>query len=409
MNFIYGRHKYGRYKFAQPIIFAGGSSGGGEYTYLPDLYTVIAYAADGTKTAIFGAGAEENTIKKLTFEITETGCGAFDITFSKLPTNAELDYRQRIDIFLFNDNRPWYSGYVLTRPIEGTTETEYKFSGHGYYNLLEKIMIFGTWTNVEVSSIVREIAQTAETKAGLVYNANKVINASYTIDTITFDGVTAKDALAELSDFAIDYVYGVDERRSLYFKPRNTEINEEARFWVGKHVGGYVPSWDVEKIVNWAKIKGATVDTNGEQWLATVEDTTSQTAYGIQEAVWTLPSAYTADDATRWGQNQINKYKDPIKSAKLTKINLEYPKANGQFSVRKLTTDGMAAVYPLQGDLQTYPITRLKYTISADKGIQCEAQVGEQPTKIDKYFAELDRKAKNAEMLQAASTKQLAT
>lgn len=410
MNFIFGRHKYGRYKFAQPIIFASGGGGSGEtYTYLPDIYTVIAYASDGTKTAIFGAGAEENTIKKLTFEITETGCGSFDITFSKLPTNVELDYRQRIDIFLFNDNRPWYSGYVITRPIEGTTETEFKFSGHGYYNLLEKLMIFGTWTNVEVSSIVREIAQAAETKAGLVYNADKVINASYTIDTITFDGVTAKEALAELSDFAIDYVYGVDERRSLYFKPRSTEINEEARFWVGKHVGGYVPSWDVEKIVNWAKIKGATVDVSGEQWLATVEDTISQTAYGIQEAVWTLPSAYTAADATRWGQNQINKYKDPIKSAKLTKINLEYPKADGTFSVRKLTTDGMAAVYPLAGDMQTYPITKLKYTISADKGIQCEAEVGEQPITIDKYFAELDRKAKNAEMLQAASTKQLAT
>lgn len=408
MNLMYGRRPYGRYIYAQPIVIGGGGEPADDtINFLPNVFTVIAYNVDGTKTAIFGNGAERNTIKSLTFELTETGCGSFSIKFNTLPTNAELTYRQRIDIFLFNDPRPWYSGYVLTRPIEGTTETEYEFSGYGYYNLLEKVRIFGTYTNCDVSTIVKDIATQLETKAGIVYNANKIINAAYTISTITFDGVTVKDALSDLADFAIDYVYGVDARRSLYFKPRNNEINEQARFWVGKHVDSYASTWDVEKIVNWARIKGAAVDTSGEQWLATVQDTTSQATYGIQEDVWTLPSAYATADAERWGQNQINKYKDPIKSAKLKNLRLEYPKADGSFSVRKLTTDGLCAIYPLTGDMQTYPITKLKYTVSTDKGISCEAEVGEQPISIDQYFAELDRNAKNAELLQAASTKQL--
>lgn len=407
MNLMYGRRMYGKYIYAYPVVIASGEEPpDSSIKFLPGIFAVIAYNANGTKTAIFGNGIERNTIKSLTFELTEFGCGAFTITFNKLPTTAELNYRQRIDIFLFNDTHPWYSGYVIERPVEGTTETEYKFSGYGYYNQLDKVYLFDTYTNKEVSQIVKDIAKKLEAKTGLVYNAEKIISTGYTIDTITFDGVTAKDALSDLAEFAIDYVYGVDTRRSLYFKPRVKEINEQARFWVGKHLDSYLPSWDVDKIINWAKVKGATDDNNTETWLATVEDKESQTLYGMCETVLTLPTFCSTTDAAYWGQNQIAKYKDPLKSAKLKNLKLIYPKADGSFFVRKLTTEGLMAIYPTAGDMQTYPITKLKYTASADKGIYCEAEVGEQPTTADvnAYLAGLERKAKNAELLASATS-----
>lgn len=407
MNLMYGRRLYGRYIYAYPVIIGSGEEPSDtSIKFLPGIFTVIAYNKDGTKTAVFGNGADKNTIKSLSFELIETGCGAFTITFNKLPTTAELNYRQRIDIFLFNDSRPWYSGYVIERPVEGTTETEFKFTGYGYYNLLDKVYLFETYINKEVSQIVKDIAKKLEAKTGLAYNTEKIINTGYTIDTITFDGVNAKDALSDLSEFAIDYVYGVDARRSLYFKPRVAEINEQARFWVGKHLDSYVPSWDVDKIINWAKIKGATDETNTETWLATVEDTDSQELYGMCETVLTLPTFCSTTDAAYWGQNQVDRYKSPLKSAKVKNLRLIYPKADGSFSVRKLTTDGLMAIYPTTGDMQTYPITKLKYTVSADKGIYCEAEVGEQPTSADvnAYLGNLERKAKNAELLASASS-----
>ena len=377
--------------------------------YLPNVYTVIAYNSDGTKTAIFGAGAERNTIEKITFELVETGCGKVEITFRELPTNTELDYRQRMDIHLFNDSRPWYSGYIITRPVAGTTDDTFKFTGHGYYNLLDKVIIFKVYENMEVSSIVDDMAKQIERSVGMVYNSEKIISTDYTITKIEFDGVTVKEALKQLADFAIDYVYGVDAYRQLYFRPRNLEINEQARFWVSRHLGKYLPTWDVEKIVNRAHIKGAAVDDAGEQWLAMVEDIDSQDAYGMQEAVWTLPSAYDASDAERWGTNQINKYKEPVKSAKVSEVILEYPKPDGSFFVRKLSTQGQAAVTDLSGTMYQYPITKLKYTISGTDGIKLDMELGEQPFAIDKYFASLDRDAKMAELLQQASTKQLKT
>lgn len=95
--------------------------------------------------------------------------------------------------------------------------------------------------------MVSDIARQAELKAGLNYSSNLLINTNYIASRIQFDGVTAKDALKQLSDFAIDYVYGVDEYRRLFFRPRNREVNEQARFWVGDHQGSFEPVDDAEK------------------------------------------------------------------------------------------------------------------------------------------------------------------
>lgn len=408
-NLRFGLYPFGIYAFAAPTKVDGDAPLPDDAVpYLPNVYTIIAYRSDGTKTAIFGAGSESNNIESLKFEMIETGCGSFEIVFRSLPDNSELDYRQRIDIHLFNDPRPWYSGYVITRPVKGTTDTTFKFTGHGYYNMLEKVYINAVYQNMEVSAIVSDIVRKVETSVGLQFNGNKLINTAYTVSHIEFDHVSAKDALKQLSDFAVDYVYGVDEYRQMYFKPRINEINEQARFWVGQHLDEYQPTWDVEKVINRAYIKGGNVDDNGEQWLATVEDTASQAVYGLQETVLTLPSAYNATDAARWGVNQIERNKEPVKSAKVKGARLEYPKPDGSFFVRKLSTDGQAAITTIDGDLHIYPINKLKYTVSAATGIKLDTfELGQQPFAIDKYFADLDRNAKNNELLQQASTKQL--
>lgn len=409
-NLLYGLRPHGRYIHAAPIMDNGYNPNPDEVIgYLPDVYDIIAYNSDGTKTAIFGAGSEANSIEKMTFELSENGCSKLEITFRKLPENTELNYRQRIDIHLFNDPRPWWSGYIITRPVEGTTEETFKFTGHGYFNLLEKVLIFSKYENMEISAIVADIARQIERKIGLQYNGNSIINTGYTAAYIEFDGVTAKEALKQLSDFAVDYVYGVNEYRQLYFKPRVNDINEQARFWIGEHLDTFVPTWDVEKVINVGHVKGGNIDDNGEQWLAVVEDAESQLKYGIQEKVLSLPSAYSAVDAQRWGENQIERYKEPTKSAKVTGVKLDYPKPDGSFFVRKLSTDGQAVVTDNDGVLHTFPISKLKYTVSRSDGIKLDMELDEQPFAIDKYLFSLERDSKIAELLQQASTKQLKT
>ena len=411
MNILFGTGLFGRYIFKGKTGNGGdGDSGRGKTRkYYEGQFTVIAYAEDGTKTAFFGSGIEKNPLYKLTFEISQTGCGNCELTFKVLPSTSELNYMQRIDIHLFGDEKPWYSGYIISRPVEGTTETEYKFTAHGYYNRLETMILFETYENMDVGEIARDIARKAEQNYGLVYNATKIADVGYTVTKLVFDGVTVKEALSTLSDFALDYVYGVDEYRSLYFQSRERGINEEARLTVGKHVNKYVPSWNTEKMYNWARVKGGNIDDEGEQWLCVVQDTASIAKYGKRDKVLTLPSAYEVADAKRWGENQIAQYKDPIRSAKVTGVRLEYPLADGTFNVRHLTTLGQAQIRTLSGETHEYPITKVKYTISASTGISAEMTLGEPVFALDTYLAGIERNAKDIEQSQASAIKQLKT
>lgn len=413
-NLIFGRYHYGRYRWAG-VVKQGQGPGPTPTTttYLPNTFTVVAYAADGTKTAIYGAGAESNALKSLQFELTETGCGTAQFLFSKMPQNNELSINQRLDVFLFNDSQPWWSGYISQRPAEGSslgaTGQTFTFKADGYYNKLSKVLITATYEDIEVSEIVQSIAREVETKCGLRYSADKIISTTYIVSKITFDHVTAKDALKTLSEFGIDYVYGVDEARNLYFKPRNNEINEQARFWVGEHLTEFVTNLDFDKLCNQVYIKGGELDEDGEQWIAEASDTDSIDNYGYSEVVVDLPSAYGVDDAERYAELYIANHKNPTESAKVQGIQLEYDEADGTFGVRKLTTQGKAYIVDRSGTAHTLPITKLKYSVAADKGISCDMTLGELPEQIDRYLANKERDYRNAEALNSANAKQLKT
>lgn len=409
MNILFGINPYGRYIFGKDIGFSLNSRRNRRNieNYIPNHFEVIAYARDGRKTAIFSSSSEKSALSKLEFNLTPTGAGACTLIFKELPKTTELNYMQRIDIFLFGDDLPWYSGYILSRPIIGTTETEFKFVAHGYYNMLESLTIFETYENMDPGDIVKDIAIKAEKSHGLIYNPTKIANANYIVTKLVFDGVTAKEALNTLADFAIDFVFGVDEFRNLYFKPREDEINEEARFTVGKHLNEYVPSYTIEEIFNWARVKGGNIDEEGEQWLCTVEDRDSIDLYGKRDKILTLPSAYDISDARRWGENMMEKYKEPRKTARIKGVNLIYPKSDNSFGIRYLTTEGMAEIRTLEGEVFTYPITNVKYTISSEKGIRCDMTLGEIKNSVDTYLANIMRNAKNIEQSQATAIKQL--
>lgn len=407
MNIIFGRiNRFGQKVFAAPDRSGGGGSNE-KIKYLPDKVQVIAYNQDGTKTAMFGDRTEEMSFESIDFELVETGCGQAKIKFKRFPTFTEIQYGQRLDIHLFGDSRPWWSGYVLNRPDTGGTQSEYVIECHGFYDALKRKYIFKTYENKEISRIVKDICRQAESLVGITYNSSKIYNTNYVIKKIVFDGVNVQECLKQLSEFAVDWVFGVDEYHEFYFKPRVKTVNEEARFWAGVHLSEYLPTKNVDKLVNWAKIKGAAVDDQGEQWLAVVEDIESQKRYGRREGVWTLPTAYEATDAKRWGSTEIEKYKNPIETAKVKGVILEYPKPDGQFWVRRLSTDGKAVITNLEGEAKTYPITKLKYSISGSKGIQLDMELGEPPFETARWMLNKERDNRNNELLQQASNQQL--
>ena len=127
MNLRFGNKLFGRYIWAASVKKQSGPGPGpdpSEVKYIHDYVQVIFYNKDGTKTAIFSRDTENNPFNKIEFENIKTGCGSATLNFKQFPSFAEISYGQRIDIYLFADKRPWYSGHVLTRPDSGGTGTD---------------------------------------------------------------------------------------------------------------------------------------------------------------------------------------------------------------------------------------------------------------------------------------------
>lgn len=79
------------------------------------------------------------------------------------------------------------------------------YKGYGFYNRLENVMIWKTYENTDVGDIVRDIARQVERQTlQVVYNDSKIQSVGYSPTKLVFDGVTVKEALNTLADFAVD-------------------------------------------------------------------------------------------------------------------------------------------------------------------------------------------------------------
>ncbi len=407
MNLIFGRWPHGRHIYKGPASGSSSINTTGSSTPLIDnVFAIKCYGKDGIKTAEYSSTAGENNVKSIRFELVETGCGKFEIVFSKMPDENNFRYDQRIDIHLFNDSRPWYSGRVQSRPVSGSTDATFKVSGSGHYGLLSRVLVSGNFKGVDVADIVKEIGMMVEEKVGIRAISSEIVKTGYLVTNISFDGETAQEAIQQLTEFAANYVSGVDEYNRLYFKKISSDVNEQARFWVGEHLDDFSPQEDVEELVNYARVKGGKLNSDGTNWLAVVEDIESQGKYGRREAVWSLPSAFSEADAQRWGWENLSITKDPKRSATIQGVRLKYPANDGSFDVRKLSTRGRAAIFTAEGIPHYFPITTISYSM-AGKGIQCEIKLGKPIQNWTDWIAANERRAKDQEFLQANNTKQL--
>jgi hypothetical protein len=407
MNLLLGRHLLGRHILAGK---AGSAVVIIDYPSPPlvdNTFVIDLYDAQGQRVAQIGSDILSSPICSLEFELVSTGCGAFKLTLDR-QFNQEISYNQRMDIRLFGDRQPWYSGYVQKRPQPGSTDMTLEYSGYGFFQQLDRIVVNKTYENIEIASIVHDLmASMIEPETDIVYNASKIYSTGYTAEKLAFDYVKAKEAIKTLAEFATNYVYGVDEYRELYFKPLRTEINEDSRFWVGYHVLNFRPEEDTDDIINFFYVKGgkmgdtgSNIYTDGNGNPVAFKDEQSINTYGMRQDVLSIPSALGGADIVRWAQNELAKRKEPKRSAKVDKFIPDIVK-------RKIKPEGMARITTEDGrHSYEYPIKSVKYKIDSG-GIQFSMQLGEYTNRLDKYIVKLYRDMKNAELAQQLNNQQL--
>lgn len=255
-NFRIGRYHLGRYGLAAPISDEGTIT----ITYpLQDSgFLVIVYDPYGQKLAEFGDTIKNNPLQTIEFDHRSTGCGDLKLTFSRLPSTAQITYNTRVDVHLYGDINPWYSGYIISVPMHGTTEKTFVYKGYGFYNQLDDIILNTEYENTELSDIVKNIMQNkVEPNTDIVYAESKIYSTGYPAKKLKFSYQTAKEAFTALTEYAGNYVCGVDEYRQLYFKEVVTSINEDSRFWVGWHVHTFKPEQSISDLKNYLYIKAS--------------------------------------------------------------------------------------------------------------------------------------------------------
>lgn len=404
MNVIFGRPLFGRRIFAGTVGVRVTSYFAPDI--LPATYALIVYNKSGQKIATFDSDIAYNPVVSFDFELNDTGCGDMALTLGHHPADIQLDYGMRIDVHLFGDVQPWYSGYVTEKPLPGTTQQTLQYKIQGYYAQLENVLVNGVYTNMDIADIVQAIAMSViEPETDIVYNGGKIRPTGYVASKLRFDYVTAKDALKQLAEFAVDYIYGVDAYRELYFKPLNTDVNEQARLWVGQHVTTFEPSEDIDAVVNCIYVKSATMDTQGSNIKGPYQDSESQALYGVLKKVLSAPSAVDQADVDRWAASQLQSLKTPNRKATVKGLSLLTKGPDGKYVVRKLVPEGQAVIYAGENSY-TFSIEKIKYAISAN-GISCSLDLGKKTDKLDAYIVKLQRDIKNAEFIQSLNDMQL--
>lgn len=337
-------------------------------TYAPsDLelkgFKIIFYDPTDIKLYEIGSDVKHGRIATAGFELLDFGCGAFSFTLDEKPP-FDLTYRTRVDIHLYFDAVAWYTGFVQTIPQPGK-KPPYVFSGFGFFEQLDWVLVTDTYGTQEVADIVKDIVQNKIAPATqIIYNAAKIENTGYTTDDdIDFFVVKAKDAIQSLADIAQGYEFGVDNVREFYFRAIDTD--PKYHLWAGKQYQNIEIEQNPYNVRNRLYIKVGLIQGTGFGYIkegANVigyeEDAASIAAYGLREEVVTAPEILSVADARRWAIELLETKKTPETKAKI--INIMFDKTK-----TKIESAGKVRITTHEGSEYELNIEKVGYAISS--------------------------------------------
>jgi len=367
---------------------------------------IIVYDRNDLKIEEIGDDTQKGILGNCTFELIEKGCGFFSFELLDNPQH-EILHNYRIDIHLFGDIDPWYSGEIFKRPRTGSTKKPYKYSGYGFVSQLDTCKVnqrynattFPTAADREVGAVADHTMRTyIEPETKIVYAASKIVAAGFTITDVNFARTSAQEAVEQLANAAQNYQYGVDEDREFFFRAIDTDVNADAIRSVGKNVNDFTyREPDSEKVINEIDVLNGEI-TDKSNYITTVSDATSQATYGKRWGRYTIPVALTLSDAERIANYQLSILKDPETSATLKNVEI--------ISQTRIPAEGKARIFDKDGTKYEMYIKKVKYNISS-KGITMDWTLGEIDIPFENEILKLLRNIENQALLQAANVAQL--
>lgn len=300
------------------------------------LYKVKFIDEGGETYGILTNETEQDLLIDITFELNDTGCGAFSIRLSDIPSFS-IKRNDIVEIYAMGDTLPWYTGFIQSIPEEGRTDNIYEYSGYGLIAQLDDITLNESYSVKDVAAIISDILfDYVVINTSIIINDNKIDTAPYIVNSVDYSLTKVKKAIFDLVQQADGWVAGVDETREFYFKQKTTDIQLAAVKAIEYHIDQFYPKEDVTNIKNRIYVKGGKI-TNGSNYVLTVEDEDSQDEYGLKEDVMTFPSSDNNTDIKTWADKVLAGLKDPVITAEIKDIDIT-------FLGEKITAEGKARI-----------------------------------------------------------------
>jgi hypothetical protein len=330
----------------------------------------------GVKIGELGSDSNVAKVSELNFELADFGCGGFSF-----------------------DLVAWFTGFIQKTPESGAVRP-YTFEGFGFYDQLSWVFVTKDYSaGQDISAVVKDIISTiVAPNTQIAYNEAKVEATGYTLlGDISFDHITADEAVQTLAEAAQNFEFGVDSGREFYFRAVSSAVVTD--LWQGKHFQTLEVQQDPSQIRNKLHVKVGEIQVGGTNFIDPVSDPDSIAAYGLREDVISAPEVLGTSDATRWAQYRLSQVKDPIIQIRIMALLLDQ-------TLTKLEARGMARVTAETAAEYTQALRRVNYHITP-AGITADLELGQIAVPLELQIVSLLRAIQEEQRLGDQRTKQL--
>lgn len=349
----------------------------------------------------------EDIAESVQFEYNRIGgCGSFDITLSKTfegtpRFSADDDIRVYVKTTIGGDYTLYFRGYVESFAPRVNEKEKWAIRGSGYIGQLARLVVTATYQNMSVEAIVQDILDNyAVGLAGVdvTYDPDDIDTTGLVVESVAFDD-TIMDAMQKLADLVGQREWGVDENAQFFFKQRSTAT--AVTLFLGNDITEYEVRDDYENIANRIEIRGGR-QTDGTIYSYTVNNTASQTAFGLRAKIYNNASIKNDTDANRYGQALLQESSNVSRRAKavltLRGTNYHATKPLGVVQVPNLSAGFSRTVFgtglygvPKYGGLDTFQVSSITYKLEeASSGFDIEMDLGNARAELFTPIARLD-------------------
>lgn len=280
-----------------------------------------------------------NPVVSCEFELQmQGGCKGCVLKLAKNFTNkSQIQLHDTIKIYLFNNSKPIYTGFISERSLRSSTEDIVEIKADGFSAAFQTTIEENTtYTNAKIIDILDDFLE--KSTAVAKKNINKIPDKVYDTQTInaTFKSVSFDQIFTQLAMARGRYVWGVDGEGDFYFKaPIESNSPTILTLFAGKDIVDFKISERLKDVANKLYISYGTTGTTKYRL---VENKLSQAHYGLRDKTVSAPSLTNSADVDLWGLSKLDETSNPIASASVDLVEPRFIEPYGNVRILSYKT-----------------------------------------------------------------------